>query len=389
MIRVPPKLQVAIYCLSMSHNFSDGWTDAVIVGQHLTEFPPDIVDVEASTISARLRTLIQSLPQLWAHPLLLPTVLLKNYMNRSEIFAANLDDQIVNLEASVGVTFAGRLEGRRAAAVERTTGKLPTRKDMVELIMDTHTALTHVIFMSRMATFTHDCAEYLLSLGQGINNRILAEETKSLCELQEGTRYMESASHVMQGFCTSLKDRVSSQIQQLYSIVAQTDNRLSARIAVTSGRDSTAMKTLAFITAVFLPGTYIATLFSITMFDWYPSNGTNSSPSSAETSSHQGEISPKFWIYWAITVPLTIAVIAIWRVWWVYQDQAYHEQLAGEIDGLVAKNHGMSGRKTLDFLRQKLRMPSESASPHDNQNDIQMTSVGSVDDIQDQWRDYP
>ena len=39
-------------------------------------------------------------------------------------------------------------------------------------------------------------------------------------------------------------------------IVAQTDNQLSAELTATSGRDSVAMKTLAFTTALFLPGTY-------------------------------------------------------------------------------------------------------------------------------------
>jgi glutamate-1-semialdehyde 2,1-aminomutase len=47
----------------------------------------------------------------------------------------------------------------------------------------------------------------------------------------------------------------------LYSYIAQTDNPINAKIAVSSARDSSAMKTLALITTVFLPGAYIAVRF--------------------------------------------------------------------------------------------------------------------------------
>jgi hypothetical protein len=50
----------------------------------------------------------------------------------------------------------------------------------------------------------------------------------------------------------------STNAPQLYSFVAQTDNRLSARLAAVAGRDSTSMKILAFITTIFLPGSYVA-----------------------------------------------------------------------------------------------------------------------------------
>jgi Mg2+ and Co2+ transporter CorA len=39
-------------------------------------------------------------------------------------------------------------------------------------------------------------------------------------------------------------------------------------MAAASSRDSAAMKTLAFLTTLFLPGTFIATVFSTGMFNW-------------------------------------------------------------------------------------------------------------------------
>lgn len=40
--------------------------------------------------------------------------------------------------------------------------------------------------------------------------------------------------------------------------MTQTDNHLNATLAAAATRDSSAMKTLAFLTALFLPGTYVA-----------------------------------------------------------------------------------------------------------------------------------
>ena len=351
-IMVPQKIEIASYVLSLSHNFSTGWTTALIHGDCLMGSASGIAEDESATQSGQIRALIKATPTFWAHPLLLPTILLKVYMNRSEAFAWTLDDQVVALEESIGVTFAGRLRRKRPAASDNII--LPTRSDMRQLTMGTHTTLTEIIFFCRVVTFSRDCAAYLSKLNDELGPRILAQRRASFShtarELQGTARYMESSSNSMQGFCATLKERVLSQIQVLYSVTAQTDNRLSARIAVSSGRDSTAMKTLAFITALFLPGTYVATLFSMSMFEW----NASSSPSSPSSSSSSSPIlSSKFWIYWAITIPLTIAVIAFWRVWWVQQDKAYQAQLAGEMDDLGGKNCGANHKETHGLLHRK------------------------------------
>lgn len=338
MVKVPQKIQIANYVLSLSHNLSTGWTTAFIHGDHVLAASHSEAD-KSSTISEQIRALIAATPTLWAHPLLLPTILLKNYKNRAEVFTRMLDDQVVNLEHSIGVTFAGRL-GRDMSPMPQR--KVPSRDAMRELTMGTHTVLTELIILSRVVAFNCHAAAYLLKTSDKITSRLPPQQRISLLhpsrELQETVQHLEFSSTSLQGFSSNLKERVSSQIQVLYSISSQTDNRLSARIAVSSGRDSTAMKTLAFITALFLPGTYIATLFSMSMFEWQAS-----SPSDApSTTSSSVSISNKFWIYWATTIPLTVAVVVGWRLWWVHEDRAYSAQLAGEVEGMVAKDERSS-----------------------------------------------
>lgn len=75
------------------------------------------------------------------------------------------------------------------------------------------------------------------------------------------------------------------------------------------------MKILAVITVVFLPGAFVAALFSMSMFHW-------------PDGSAGAWVSPAFWIYWAVAVPLTIFVIALWFFWWQWQNARFQEKLA-------------------------------------------------------------
>ena len=64
---------------------------------------------------------------------------------------------------------------------------------------------------------------------------------------------------------------------KLHNRIAQEDNSLSyslaadtRRIAAASRRDSAAMKTIAVLTAVFLPGTFVAVSLSLCISCVYP-----------------------------------------------------------------------------------------------------------------------
>ena len=66
------------------------------------------------------------------------------------------------------------------------------------------------------------------------------------------------------------------------------------------------MKMIAILEIVFLPGTFVATLFSIDMFDWGVSDNRESSSLT---------VSRSMWIYWVITVPLTSVTFLVWILW--------------------------------------------------------------------------
>jgi membrane protein implicated in regulation of membrane protease activity len=65
-------------------------------------------------------------------------------------------------------------------------------------------------------------------------------------------------------------------------------------------RDSASMITIAAITMIFLPGTFISAVLSTTFFDY------------AETGLR---VSGKWWVLLVVTVPLTVVVFVIWLLW--------------------------------------------------------------------------
>lgn len=131
---------------------------------------------------------------------------------------------------------------------------------------------------------------------------------------------------------------------QLYSMISQVDNRLNAKMAAASSRDSAAMKTLAFLTTLFLPGTFIATVFSTGMFNWHidsesqraATERANDSQSQANNLElpEESTISNLFWVYWAVSIPLTILVAIGWRVWWSLEKKRFDRDVNAEINAV-------------------------------------------------------
>ena len=77
------------------------------------------------------------------------------------------------------------------------------------------------------------------------------------------------------------------------------------------------MKVLALGALLFLPGTFLATLFSAPFFNW---DGTNSKSIGLG-------IKPQFTLYWAITIPLTGLTFILYALWLLLQRRRRQEIL--------------------------------------------------------------
>jgi hypothetical protein len=58
------------------------------------------------------------------------------------------------------------------------------------------------------------------------------------------------------------------------------------------------------------------------MFDWQAEIKAKSSNSNEETE----VLSRHFWIYWVVSVPLTVIVLLAWRTWWHREKNRYQHK---------------------------------------------------------------
>ncbi|CZR68850.1 uncharacterized protein PAC_18750 [Phialocephala subalpina] len=109
----------------------------------------------------------------------------------------------------------------------------------------------------------------------------------------------------------NLRERVKgilSMVSILLIIAYQTSMLKQQEIIVArTKRDNTVMKVIAVLTALFLPGTFIATIFSMQVFNWDQEN----------------PIGPHFKTYWYFTAPITTVLVVGFSAWFLkmrYED---------------------------------------------------------------------
>src|SRR4051794_2668467 len=84
-----------------------------------------------------------------------------------------------------------------------------------------------------------------------------------------------------------------------------------------TARDSTDMRIIAAVTLIFLPGTFTATLFSTTFFNFQ------------HTVPDSRIVSGWIWLYFVVTVGLTVSVIVAWVGWSWFEYEKLEKKLNG------------------------------------------------------------
>lgn len=97
----------------------------------------------------------------------------------------------------------------------------------------------------------------------------------------------------------------------MYNLVTQQDAVTSTTIAREARADGNSMKVIAALTMVFLPGTYLSSVFGMAMV----------------------KSTVPWWLYVALTVPLTIVVFLTWWMWQSYS------QWSARWSGWFTKKH--------------------------------------------------
>ncbi|KAK0637135.1 hypothetical protein B0T17DRAFT_99160 [Bombardia bombarda] len=315
-IKLPQMFQLGNLGLALTHNLQTGTTSALIHGENI--FSGRIVTNEPSTPHAeRLQDMIRYSASLWTHPLLIPAIILKEHLYRAECLRQKLYPQLTMIERDLGVTRSAglvTLEEDFNPEIRHLVRNDDTRLRITTLL---NTTAADTVIMVRVLKWDHRYLKFLrrvsVDISQFSSTKIPLGVEK---EVQGLLNFLEADIVSTGDFGEMMKTRLDMQLNVLYNFVAQSGNDLNSKIAATAGLDSAAMKTLAFLTAVFLPPTFVATLFSMSMFNWQATSD----------SSMEGDarvVTPSFWIYWVVSIPLTLVTMLVWRVWWHRQKSFY------------------------------------------------------------------
>ncbi|RFU34809.1 hypothetical protein B7463_g1552, partial [Scytalidium lignicola] len=114
--------------------------------------------------------------------------------------------------------------------------------------------------------------------------------------------------------------KVQFQVNVVYNLIAQEESHRnidiandSKQIALASQRESLSMRTIAVLGVIFLPGTFTSAFFALPLFNW-------------DASEDENVVKARFWVFWAVTIPLTPVVVGIWWAWMHWSTETQNTQ---------------------------------------------------------------
>ncbi|KAF2001519.1 hypothetical protein P154DRAFT_164410 [Amniculicola lignicola CBS 123094] len=153
------------------------------------------------------------------------------------------------------------------------------------------------------------------------------EQLKWMFKERIRNRQLLLENYEMQMHC--MQKRTENLITVLYTVLSQIDTKNQVSMAQTNLQiaqavrsDSIPMRTIAYVTLIFLPGAFIATIFGTNFFALDPKTGALIT-------------APSFWYFWAIAIPLTIFILLVWN-YWVYCERKEAEELARVVKNTAA-----------------------------------------------------
>lgn len=295
LLRVPGSREMGLDCMSVSHNKRTKTTYVLChsLGNEDSFFEN-----------------LQAHPERCLSPVTFPAVLYRCHQRYIELHRENVDDALIRVERGSKLGGPGRLFVDHNLPKESDdTADFATLAESLSFVQ------TEIAIVGNCARFSIECGKWLCSLLQnehGMGSEAGGTQTRSAASeaVEQETRFVLRRAMTAQSQLQHLHERAQSQGTFLLNRMAHDEASATAAIAADSKRDSTAVKIIAILTMVFLPGTFVATFFSMDMFNW---NANGDGSSSGDQGSIQ--VSSYIWVYWVVTLPLTILVMGCWILW--------------------------------------------------------------------------
>lgn len=176
--------------------------------------------------------------------------------------------------------------------IEMSTERFPMQFNQYRL----HDLSRHVLHVAETAAVTKDTFQRIMA-----QHSTFMDAVTTGSDIQCGvTRaihdrllFYEQSASSMHYRAASVKERLGNEIQLAFNSVTQRD---AAETIAMGG----VMRTIALVTLIFLPATFISALFSMSFFNYSPDRQTWS-------------VSNMFWVYWIFALPVT--GLTVWFQW--------------------------------------------------------------------------
>ncbi|KAF3202758.1 hypothetical protein TWF106_002285 [Orbilia oligospora] len=170
----------------------------------------------------------------------------------------------------------------------------------------------------RRWSFEQDLAAKLLQCFQTIERSASKEEVATYSrKLCQQVRTQNDLSGTLKHDLDTIPGKLKFQHGMIDSQISIMIAKNSEFAATAARKDSSFMRTIAIITLIFLPGTFVAAVFSMSMFNWEADGSV--------------VVSKHIWMYFAITVPLTTVVVISWLIWTIKSEKDYNKKVSGKI----------------------------------------------------------
>ncbi|KAF2455662.1 hypothetical protein BDY21DRAFT_373276 [Lineolata rhizophorae] len=154
-------------------------------------------------------------------------------------------------------------------------------------------------------------------------------------------------------FLDHCQKRIDSLFSVLYNRMIIRETRVAFEVSKAAKKDSSAMKTIAFLTLIYLPSTFDSSTFSTTIFDF-------------QNWGEKSVASPGWWTYFISCVALTFVTIVTWFAWSRHEDKKWNRYIQTKSSRLappedrLAEDNGSNGSSDL-LKRQKTFQVLDSA----------------------------
>ena len=316
------------FCLAIVHNPVEGSTVGIVNGMQENE----------------VQVLLTCLKQSKEHvrdPMLLPIFLLELKVHYFAVLLEKRAVGIEEIEYATGMRRGFSQDPQRYRLIDKESKEKLKTLDF-HPITQKLTGVTGTLGFCDMTFKSSQTALELVATMRGTLGLSYVpvgtdRENETARALGRRIEYLQELITGSQALGDVLAARTKAQVQTVYSLIGQRDNKVnietaiasreisaisllhntamkvlaeeSRNIAILTRRDSTDMRIIAAVTLVFLPGTFIATIFGTNLFQFFPHSS--------------GQMVSKWiWLYWVLTVVVTIVVLLIW--WQFLRDTESH-----------------------------------------------------------------